>query len=823
MKNTGKSTPHLPQSLAFCSIVVLFSCMIYTAENALAEPVQSHLLAANQQDKEPLRPVSESKDKTLSPFFLVNSEEEGADKLPLKATEAKVSISGVIADVTVTQVYKNEGEQPLEAIYIFPASTRAAVYFMQMTIGERKIQAKVAEKAKAREQYEAAREAGKSASLLEQQRPNVFQMNVANIMPGDEIEVDMRYTELLVPEEGIYEFVYPTVVGPRYSDQPVATASAEELWVANPYGTQGAPPSYNFDIKAEILAGIPIQAAKCLTHDVNVSYQGPAMASFQLKDGQQATGNKDFILQYKLTGKQIESGMLLYEGEKENHFLLMVQPPAKVTPAQIPPREYVFIVDVSGSMNGFPLKVSKKLLKDLIGNLRPVDRFNVVLFAGGNTVMSPASLPATPANIQRAIKIIDQQRGSGGTQLMPALETALNMEQTQGYSRTFIIATDGYVHVEQEAFDLIRNNLSEANFFALGIGSSVNRYIIEGMAHVGSGEPLIVTNESEATRKADKLREYISSPVLTDIGIDFGGMDVYDLEPASIPDMLAERPVIVYGKYRGKASGRVKLTGAGGRGAYSQTVDAGAVQPRPDHQALRYLWARERIKILDDYNRLQMNPERKQEITQLGLDYNLLTAYTSFVAIDSEVRNKSGALSHVKQPLPLPEGVSDHAVGGSAGGRGLMGSASKVYRSKKVDRKEDFFLSISPATEASEPEAISMDDMEDADGSHEKFAVVEKMPEFPGGREALMSFIIKEMKYPEEARLNRIEGTVYLKFTVDKTGKIKDIEVLRSPGESLTKEAIRVLKLMPRWQPGLRQGKAVETSFTLPFKFQLSK
>src|SRR4030065_2753024 len=208
------------------------------------------------------QPMEET-NKTLSPYFFIKSDDSGVDQLPLKSTSADVKVVGVIADVIVAQVYKNEGKKPLEAIYIFPASTRAAVYGMKMTIGKRTIIAKIQEREEARRQYEQAKQEGKSASLLEQQRPNVFQMNVANILPGDVIQVELKYTELLVPTDGIYEFVYPTVVGPRYSNQPAETALPSQMWVENPYLHQGGSPPYTFDIMTKLVAGLPIQNIAC--------------------------------------------------------------------------------------------------------------------------------------------------------------------------------------------------------------------------------------------------------------------------------------------------------------------------------------------------------------------------------------------------------------------------------------------------------------------------------------------------------------------------------------------------------------------------------
>ncbi len=635
-------------------------------------------------------------DRTLSPYFFVKSDDSGLDQMPLKSTSADVSISGVIADVKVTQVYKNAGKKPLEAIYVFPASTRAAVYGMKMIIGKRIIEAKIKKRDDARQEYEQARNQGRSASLLEQQRPNVFQMNVANIMPGDEIRVELKYTELIIPSDKVYEFVYPAVVGPRYSNQAEGSAPLSEKWSQNPYLKQGNLPSYAFGMNVKLLAGLPISQITCPTHKVKISFSSKTNALINLDKSETYGGNKDYILRYRLDGDIIKSGLMLSEGSNENFFLLMMQPPKRVTNADIPGREYIFIVDVSGSMHGFPLDISKELMRNLIGNLRPTDKFNVMLFSGGSTVMADESLSATPQNIARAINMIDSQQGGGGTELLPALKRALSLNKAKGVSRTVVIATDGYVTVEEEAFELIRNNLDDANMFAFGIGSSVNRHLIEGIAHVGMGEPFIVEKPGDAAAKAGSLRKMIVSPVLTQIKVKYDGFDVYDVEPPSIPDVLSERPVIIFGKWRGRPWGSVTLSGVTGNGRYADTIDVSLTVPDKT-EALKYLWARQRITLLSDYNKLRSDDKRIREVTDLGLTYNLLTAYTSFVAVDTEIRNRNGKTSAVKQPLPLPEGVSDYAVGGcfpkglnavSAEALKLQAAPSVFYRGGK-DKQQD--------------------------------------------------------------------------------------------------------------------------------------
>jgi Ca-activated chloride channel family protein len=613
----------------------------------------------------------EEGDHTLAPYFFVHSQSAGeddlpVDHLPLKSTDVDIRVAGVIADYTVRQVYYNEGSTPLEATYIFPASSRAAVYAMQMRTGDRVITAEIRERKKAKQEYVQAKKEGKRASLLEQQRPNVFQMNVANIMPGDQIEVELKYTELLIPEKGVYEIAFPTVVGPRYSTVKAGGAPATEQWLANPYRPEGDAPRMTYNIGATVLAGMPIQDLACASHDVDARFSDPATAIVALRPNAEYGGDRDFILKYRLAGERVESGLLLFEGEQENFFLLMVQPPKTVTPAQMPARDYTFVVDVSGSMHGFPLDTSKSLLKDLIGGLHQQDTFNVVLFAGTTGLLSPKSLSGSPQNIKRAINLIDNQTGAGGTELMPALQQAYALPSERDLARSIVVVTDGYVSVEREAFLLISEMLGTANVFSFGIGSSVNRFLIEGMARAGMGEPMVVTGAGEAASKADRFREYIGSPALTGIKVDFGGFDVYDVNPGAIPDLMAERPIVIFGKWQGKPTGEIRVTGVSGDGAYEQRIPVTQASAHEGNGALRYLWARHRIAVLDDYNRLDSSDEGIAEVTALGLKYNLLTQYTSFLAVDKVVVNPGGDLAKVKQPLPLPKGVENSAVGGAA-------------------------------------------------------------------------------------------------------------------------------------------------------------
>ena len=611
---------------------------------------------AQEQEKEPA-------DKTLAPYFVVQGD-PSVDQLPLKDTRVDISVAGVIADVKVRQIYRNEGSRPINASYVFPAATRAAVYAMRMQIGNEIIVAKIKEREQAKKEFEEAKEEGKSASLLEQHRPNVFSMSLANIMPQEQVEIELRYTELLVPTDNVYELVFPTVVGPRYAS-PDNANKKDGKFVETPYLHEGQKPTSALHITTRIVSGVPIYDLACPSHQINPQWQGQNAAELKLDDSDPFQGNRDFVVRYRLAGEQIASGLLLFQGADENFFLYMAQPPQRVAQEAIPPREYIFVVDVSGSMDGFPLNTSKRLLTDLIGKLRPTDLFNVVLFAGDSTVLSPQSLQANQANIAKAIHLLDEQRGSGGTELLPAIKEAMSLPRQEGISRSVVLVTDGYISGEQGVFDHIRANLNRCNVFAFGIGGSVNRYLIEGVAKAGMGEPFIVTDESEAGAAAAKFREYIQTPVLTDIQVRSVGFDTYDVNPMQFPDLFAQRPIILFGKWRGPVAGTIELTGKTGLGEYVSRLDVASSQPDEANSALRYLWARSRIAELSDYGTSDVTEEAAKAITALGLKYNLLTRYTSFIAVREVVTNTTGSAEDVKQPLPLPMRVSDLAVGGA--------------------------------------------------------------------------------------------------------------------------------------------------------------
>lgn len=539
---------------------------------------------------------------------------------PLQRTEVNAEVVSGVVHAKVKQVYFNKGTDCLQSRYIFPLPTKAAISAMSMHIGTRTVTGEIRTRTKAREEFLAARAAGKSASLLDQERPNVFAMELANIQPGETTEVVVEYSETLSPIDGVYAFTFPTVVGPRYM-QTWATGKT----------TSNLDVHVNLTVAPSCLGMFPDTktTVEGLTHGAGVT-QAQAIGK-----------NADIVLKFWFTEKAVGAQFLLANRGSEKYFSLSIQPPQRqlLSSDQISKREYLFILDVSGSMTGYPIDLSKKLMTKLLKeNVRNGDSLNILLFAGGSAVLNEnGNVAADAESVNAALTWLDENmRAGGGTELLPALRRAFTLPRFHtSVARTIVVMTDGYVSVEKEAFDLVRKNLGKGNVFVFGIGSSVNRHLIEGLARVGYGEPFVVTNEEDGDQKVAQLQQYIDSPVLTQLQVSFGStFKPREQEPPHLPDVFASRPIHVVGKYLGERSGTLKLTGLLADGnVWEYSADLATVYAS-EMPAVALLWARSRIATLGDYEAVGQAAE--EQITALGLEYSLMTQYTSFVAVDSD-------------------------------------------------------------------------------------------------------------------------------------------------------------------------------------------
>ena len=315
-------------------------------------------------------------------------------------------------------------------------------------------------------------------------------------------------------------------------------------------------------------------------------------------------------------------------------------------------------------MYGYPLDTAKDLIRGLAADLRDIDSFNLVLFSDDTYLLSTKSLAATSKNVQAAIDLIDEQEGGGGTSMLEALQTAVSVPMKEDIARSVVIITDGYISNEEDIYDLINENMDTASFFSFGIGCSVNDYLIKGIAQCGMGESFLVTDSEDAEESAKRFASYIEAPLMTGITVEYEGFDVYDVATATPSILYARKPLILFGKWRGEPAGTITVKGKAGGEDYVQESAVADSAVDTEDESVRYLWARTKLDQLAGYGSIRNDDSVKEEITKLGLDYNMTTPYTSFVAVVEEIRNPEGESEDVQQANPLPLQVSNLAVGG---------------------------------------------------------------------------------------------------------------------------------------------------------------
>jgi len=596
---------------------------------------------------------------------------------PLKHTDVKAQISGFLSRVVVTQEFENPFKEKIEAVYTFPLPQNAAVDDMTMIVGDRTVRGKILRREEAQAVYEAAKSNGQTASLLDQERPNIFTQSVANILPGEQIKITISYVETLKYEDGSYEFVFPMVVGPRYVPgsptgaqgtgfAPDTNQVPDASRVTPQPVPEGMRAGHDVSIDVALDAGVPIDVLDSKTHDVSVERPDDRRAIVRLKD-QAAIPNKDFILRYDVAGKKIEDALLTHASDKGGFFTLILQPPDRVTAEDVMPKELVFVLDTSGSMSGFPIEKAKETMKLALDNLYPYDTFNLITFSGDEHILFPEPVPATKENLAKAQAFLESRTGGGGTEMMKAIKASMDPSDAQGHVRIVVFMTDGYVGNDMEIIGEVQKH-PNARVFAFGIGSSVNRFLLDNMARYGRGEVEYVGLNDDGSAAARRMHERVRNPLLTDISIDWNGLPVADVYPKTVPDLFSAKPVILTGRYTGNGRGTIRLKGkmAGHDFVRDIPVDFSSAQ---QHDVLATLWARTRVDELmsQDFKGAQqgaMKDDVKQSITQLGLDYRLMTQFTSFVAVEEMIVTDGGQPRRIDVPVEVPEGVNRAAVFG---------------------------------------------------------------------------------------------------------------------------------------------------------------
>lgn len=598
---------------------------------------------------------------------------------PLRHTSVRAEISGFLSRVSVTQEFENPLQERIEAVYTFPLPQAAAVDDMTMTVGGRTVKGKILKREEAQAVYQAARDAGQVAGLLDQERPNIFTQSVANISPGERVTVEISYVETLKYEEGTYEFSFPMVVGPRYVPgapvgktgsgfAPDTTSVPDGSRITPPVAAPGTRAGHDISVEVTLDAGVPLDGLASATHAVDVERVGATAARVRLKE-LATIPNKDFVLRYDVAGKKVSDALLTHHDARGGFFTFILQPPERVTAVDVNPKELVFVLDTSGSMEGFPIEKAKEAMKHALDGLYPQDTFNLITFAGDTHVLFPAPVPATPENLRRAQAFLKSRSGGGGTEMMKAIKAALDPSDSQKHVRIVCFMTDGYVGNDVAILGEIQKH-PNARVFSFGIGGSVNRYLLDKMAEEGRGEVEYVGLNDNGSAAALRFHKRVRDPLLTDLRVEWQGVNVADVYPRRLPDLFSAKPVVITGRYLGGGRGKIRLTGRMAGNLFEREIPVELPEDESRHDVLATLWARTRIDDLmsKDYAGVQQGTaqaEVQDTITQLGLEFRLMTQFTSFVAVEEmTMTTGDGPPRRVDVPVELPEGVSRAGVFG---------------------------------------------------------------------------------------------------------------------------------------------------------------
>ncbi|NEO51715.1 MAG: after-VIT domain-containing protein [Okeania sp. SIO3B5] len=608
---------------------------------------------------------------TLAGLYVFSSEEKLT--FPLKHTEVKAKIAGNLSRVQVTQQFENPFTEPLEATYVFPLPDEAAVDEMEIKIGDRLIKGNIKKREEAKKIYQQAKQQGRTAGLLEQQRDNIFTQSLANIKPGEQIDVIIRYTDSLKFEGGDYEFVFPMVVGDRYIPGTSIDGSGDTDQV--PDASQITPPivppatrsGHDIGMTVEIDCGMPIFQVNSISHQIQTSERREIVT---VKLGNEDTiPNKDFILRYQVASDRTKATVLTQADQCGGYFAVYLIPALRYRSDEIVPKDVVFLMDTSGSQRGEPLLKCQELMRRFIHGLNPNDTFTIIDFANTTRKLSEQPLPNTPKNIATAINYINKLNANGGTELLNGIQEVLQFPPPPaGRLRSIVMLTDGYIGNEKAVLAEVQDKLQPGNrLYSFGVGSSVNRYLINRLAEIGRGIARVVRQDEPTEEVAEKFFQQINNPVLTQIEVEWNGWgEVPEIYPVTTPDLFAEQPLVLFGHKQDAVGGELQVNGiAAGGEIYQQTFDIHFAES--GNVAVAQIWARQKIKHLMnqmfDYDKKSM----VKEVTETALSYQLLSEYTAFVAVSEDVRVEPGGKSiSMEVPVEMPEGVSYEGILGAA-------------------------------------------------------------------------------------------------------------------------------------------------------------
>jgi Ca-activated chloride channel homolog len=587
---------------------------------------------------------------------------------PLKHTSVNAKIALNVSRVEVRQSFENPFTETLEAIYVFPLPDEAAVDEMEIQIGDRIIQGSIKKREEAQQIYDQAKEQGRTAGLLEQERDNIFTQSLANIKPGEQIDVTIRYTESLKFNGGNYEFVFPMVVGPRYipgtsinniGDTDIIPDASR---ITPPVVPEGMRSKHDIHVTAEIQAGLPVVQINSPSHQLQIEYGEEIQVTLA---GENTIPNQDFILRYEVAGKQVQSTVLTQADHRGGHFALYLIPALEYQADEIVPKDIVFLVDASGSQSGEPLQQCQKLMRRFINGLNRADTFSILDFSTKVRKLSQTPLANTPENCAKAINYIDRLQASGGTEMLTGIRAAIKLPVSAGRLRTIVLLSDGYIGNENEILAEVQQELASGNrLYSFGAGSSVNRFLLNRIAEIGRGISYIIRQDEPIDKTVENFFQQLNNPVLTNIDVTWeGDGEAPIIYPYSPPDLFKGQPLVIFGRKLDKVAGKLTVRGTTIAKEYQKSFELSFAEE--GNSGIAQLWGRARIKALTNQMLSYESKAGVEEVIDTALTYKLLSQYTAFVAVSEEVRvNPDGESITVEVPLEMPQGVSYEGIFG---------------------------------------------------------------------------------------------------------------------------------------------------------------
>lgn len=745
--------------------------------------------------------------------------------LPLEHTSVTARVTGFIARVDVTQTFTNNQDDTIEAVYVFPLPDSSAVDAMTMSIGDRTIKGLIKKRDEAQAIYNQARANGQTAALLTQERPNIFTQSVANILPGDRITVQISYVQDLKYDHGEYEFNFPMVVGPRFIPgaptgrsgggwSPDTTVVPDASRITPPVLRPDQRSGHDIDVTLIIDAGVPIESLHSPSHRIAQNHDFHHSVTITL-DPSDTIPNKDFIVRYDVTGKRPEMALQTHNDSNGGFFSLMIQPQGEFDIGEVTPKEMVFVVDCSGSMSGAPMAQAKALMRKAVGEMNPGDAFQIIRFSSAASQFSPMPVPNTPKNVKRGLKYIDAMRGSGGTMMIEGIRASLGYPADPNRMRMVLFLTDGYIGNEQEILGEIEKRIGGARLFSLGVGSSVNHYLLDRMASAGRGFVQYVRPDEDTEPAIKLFYDRIRNPLLTDISIDWDGLDVSDVYPGIVPDLYSEQPVILHGRFGRSGRGTVIVSGKMAGRPWEQEIDVELPDCQPENNVLATLWARTRIKHLMNQMNRGHRADLEKEITDLAIQYRIMSQYTAFVAVSEEVRrDPDGTVRTVNVPVELPEFVEYEGIFGAKEEYDMiaMNAAPQLRVKKSVSQSFGRMHAAAPASEMKALGYVQCNEIADTDKSGIATTTFTIRSVSGNITRQVVTTQLEALRVKIERLFNResATGEIVLRVSCHSTDGVKKISVLRNSTGNQSIEK-RLTQLLSKELKLLLDGEAVIT------------